>query len=362
MNANKEDVSDAIEDVEWEVISGESVEINDSSYESTTATIVGVEAGTSKIQATIGTKKVSLTVKVTSKGGVYNSIGIYNDSSKKITSHSMEIGDTYSFALKGTKSGTSSAVYIPYEYVDDCDITVSDEKITTATLAENIAHQSVEIILRGRSAGSTKVSVTFGGKTTSLTVKVTAKDAGNIKLNTSSKSVKAGNTFTLKASTTTKDGALANVTWASSDSKVATVRKLSNTEAEVTAVGKGTAVITATSGTLKAQCTVKVSVNKPTITFKPSSVKIKKGNTKTITATIKNVVDGNAKITWEIVNPNKSGRGKVEIINSDNKTYNNGKATVTVKGTKVGDKPVEVKCTVEAYGVTVSKTFKVTVK
>ncbi len=71
------------------------------------------------------------------------------------------------------------------------------------------------------------------------------------------------------------------VVWASSDSTVATV-----TDGEVTALKEGTAVISATVGSARAECTVAVSGNAPALTVSDSYVALDVGGSYTVTAEV----------------------------------------------------------------------------
>ena len=102
----------------------------------------------------------------------------------------------------------------------------------------------------------------------------------------------------------------------------------------VTAKAKGTAVITAKCGDVKATC--KVTVKNPTLTLNKTAVSVKAGKTTKITA--KAAPSG--KVTY------KSGNKKIATVSS------NG----TIKGIKKGTAKITVTCN----GVT--KTVKVTVK
>ena len=87
----------------------------------------------------------------------------------------------------------------------------------------------------------------------SSTAVKTASAPAAMKLNASSLTLLKGKGKTLKASGTSGD-----ITWSSSDETIATVSK----SGKVTAVGKGTATITAQTGTEKKTCKVKVETPK----------------------------------------------------------------------------------------------------
>ena len=150
-----------------------------------------------------------------------------------------------------------------------------------------------------------------------------------VTLNKKTATVYKGKTTTLKATVTGADAP--KVTFTSSNPKVAAVNK---TTGKVTAKAKGSAVITAKCGDVKATC--KVTVKNPTLTLNKTSASVKVGKTTKITA--KAAPSG--KVTY------KSNNKKIATVSS------NG----TIKGIKKGTAKITVTCN----GVT--KTVKVTVK
>ena len=183
---------------------------------------------------------------------------------------------------------------------------LAKEKPTQAEVDEATTHlnAAVEALVKA----DTKVTVTLNKKTAT---------------------VYKGKTTTLKATVTGADAP--KVTFTSSNPKVAAVNK---TTGKVTAKAKGSAVITAKCGDVKATC--KVTVKNPTLTLNKTSASVKVGKTTKITA--KAAPSG--KVTY------KSGNKKIATVSS------NG----TIKGIKKGTAKITVTCN----GVT--KTVKVTVK
>ena len=186
--------------------------------------------------------------------------------------------------------------------------------------------------MTGVKAGTAKVTVTTkNGKTATCTVTVTAKGSGSgtettdvkVSLDKEAVTLAAGKNIILKA-TVSPIGA-GTVTWASSDSKVATV-----VNGRVTAKKAGTAKITAAVGKKTATCTVTVvSLSKTKLTL---GVKEK--------LTLK--VNGtNKKVTWTSSNKKTA-------------TVTNGKVTAK----KANKKAITITATVDG----VSLTCKVTVK
>ena len=102
-------------------------------------------------------------------------------------------------------------------------------------------------------AGTAVITATAGNVKAECTVTVTAP-ATNITLNTTRQKLEAGKSFTLIAAVAPGD-TTDKVVWSSSNEAVAKVAA----DGTVTAVKAGTAVITATAGNVKAECTVTVA-------------------------------------------------------------------------------------------------------
>lgn len=112
----------------------------------------------------------------------------------------------------------------------------------------------------GVSAGTVAITATAGSFSATCAVTVTEVPAEQITLSKDTLSLAKGKTSTLTATVTPTD-TTDSLSWKSSNTAVA---KVSN--GKVTAVAPGTATITATAGSQKAVCTVKVRPAKPTMT------------------------------------------------------------------------------------------------
>ena len=102
---------------------------------------------------------------------------------------------------------------------------------------------------------------------------------------------------TLTATVTPANASDKTVTWSSSNESVATVDQNGN----VTAVGKGTAIITCTTndGGFTADCTVTVTLPVTGVTLDPTELSMKVGDTpKTLTATVSPDNAGDKTIIW----------------------------------------------------------------
>ncbi len=109
----------------------------------------------------------------------------------------------------------------------------------------------------------------------------------DIRLNSSNISMDIGETARLAATLSPSD-AVSELTWKTSSSNVASVTKLDETQAKVTARGSGSCRITVTTGNgLSASCTVTVSPVDPTgITITPKTLELLAGTSKSLSYTL----------------------------------------------------------------------------
>ena len=148
-----------------------------------------------------------------------------------------------------------------------------------------------------------------------------------------------------------------NITWSTSDAKVATV----SASGEVTAVGAGTATITATTedGSKKATCAVTVTAaNVPVtgVTLNKTQLSLAMGSSETLTATLQPENATNKTVKWS------TSDSKIATVDDNGKVTGvaAGTATITVTTTD-GSKTATCKVTVTASnvpvtGVTLNKT------
>ena len=178
-------------------------------------------------------------------------------------------------------------------------------------------------------------------KTGKCTITVKAKDGGysakctltvvkkvnvtSVKLNKSSVTVNMGKTYTLKPTVSPSNASNKNVTWSSSNPKVATV----NSKGVVTAVKGGKAVITCKTKdqgkTYKCTVTVYQSVSK--VTLSAASATIIAGKTKTLTATVSPSSATNKAVKWS------SSDTSIATVDSNGKikALKGGTVTITAK-------------------------------
>lgn len=142
--------------------------------------------------------------------------------------------------------------------------------------------------------------------------------ATGIQLNMSAKVLKKNKSVTLKAAALPAGAALGDITWSSSNPKVAKV----SPKGKVTAKKNGSATITArTASGLSAKCKItvsstKVAVSKVRIT-KPKSTQLKQGKSLTLKAKVSPANASSKSVTWQSSNPaiaKVSSKGKVTAL------------------------------------------------
>ena len=208
--------------------------------------------------------------------------------------------------------------------------------------------QSGKVTSVAKGAATIYAKATDGsGKQGTCAVTVTGIKVSSITLAPTSVSLKPGQTTTLTATVSPANAETKAIQWTSSKTSVATVDKNGN----VTAVKDGTATIyaKATDGSGKqATCTVTVAGIKVTsITLAPTSVSMKPGETKELSATVSPADAYNKTIQWLTSNSSVATvdqSGKVKAVKDGTATIyakatdgsgKQGTCSVTVAGIKI---------------------------
>ncbi len=195
--------------------------------------------------------------------------------------------------------------------------------------------------------GTATITASAGGKSTTCTVKVSAKIIAvtSVSLDKTSLSMQVGETETITATVKPDDATDKAVVWTSSDDAVASV-----SNGKITAHKSGKATITAKSGTCSAECVVTVSVNTESITIDKTTLSLAVGESATLTATVKPDDATDKTVAWSSSDESvaKVDDGKVTALKS-------GKATITAEcDGKTAECAVTV--TVPTGSVTLDKT------
>lgn len=211
---------------------------------------------------------------------------------------------------------------------------------TSATITAKSVGTSYVTVIAG--ADSASCLVTVGGSYTPITVTSLTLDKTSIVKN-------VGEVENITATVEAKGGTPI-ISWASGNEKVVTVSKQSNNVVTVTAVGKGSAMVTAACGGKTAQCEVVVDDPNETLSIRlnTSGLSIKEGATSKLNATTK---PANAVITWQSNDPaiasvdndgnvtgNKVGKAVISATISDGDNTQSATCNVTVTSADSSDK------------------------
>ena len=173
----------------------------------------------------------------------------------------------------------------------------TDKTITWSTSNETIAKVDGNGRVTAVGGGSAVITAKAGDQTATCAVTVTVPVSG-IALNKSSLSLTKGASEILIATVTPSDATDKTVSWSSSNAAVAAV----DANGKVTAVGGGSAVITAKAGEQTATCAVTVTVPVSSVTLNKSSLVLVEGDAETLIATV-NPSDATDKtVTWSSSN------------------------------------------------------------
>ena len=235
----------------------------------------------------------------------------------------------------------------------------TNQSLTWSSSVEGVATVDPTGKVTAIKAGTTVITATAkddSGISASCTVQVTVPTVKvtGITLNKTTASVVKGKTVALTATVTPTNATNKNVTWKSSNPKIAKVDEKSGV---VTAVAAGTATITATAADdsgVKATC--KITVTNPVVkvtkvTLNKTTASVVKGKTLTLKATVTPTNATNKKVTW------KSSNTKIATVDSNGKVTAKaaGTATITCTAADGSGKSATCKITVTNPAVKVTK-------
>ena len=204
--------------------------------------VTAVAGGTATITASAAGKSATATITVTS-GPTLSSITLNPTTATLNVSQTVDITSTANWS-----NGTST---VPY-----------DSNVTWISSAPSVATVNAGGVVTGVAAGTATITASAAGKsaTVAITVSASAPILSSITLNTTAATGNRGQTMDLTATGHFSDGSTvtpydAQVTWVSNAPGAATV----NSAGLVTAVWRGTALISASKNGLSAACTITVS-------------------------------------------------------------------------------------------------------
>ena len=194
--------------------------------------VVGLAQGTATITAKAGDKEATCVVTVVKKAIAVRSIELDQ------TEVTVEEGDTL----------TLTATVNP-DNADDKTVTWKSSNTDVA-----IVNDGVVIAL---TPGTATITATAGGKTATCVITVEERfiPVTEVILSHTEVTLNVGDKLELTATVLPEDATKKTVTWKSSSSKVASIRK-----SVVTAVAEGTAIITAKAGDIEATCVITVKL------------------------------------------------------------------------------------------------------
>ena len=233
--------------------------------------------------------------------------------------------------------------------------TATDKTIKWTTSNKNVATVSPDGVVTAVAAGTAIITATAADDSgVKATCKITVTNpvikVTKVTLNKTTASVVKGKTLTLTATVTPTNATNKNVTWKSSNSKVAKVDEKSGV---VTAVAAGTATITCTAKADKSKsATCKITVTNPAVkvtklSMNKTSVDLLKGKTVQLKVTVTPSNATNKAVTWT------SSNKKIATVTSNGlvKAVGTGTVTITAKAKDGSGKKVTCKINVYADSV-----------
>ena len=232
--------------------------------------------------------------------------------------------------------------------------TATDKTIKWTTSNKNVATVSTDGVVTAVAAGTAIITATAaddsGVKATcKITVTNPVVKVTKVTLNKTTASVVKGKTLTLTATVTPTNATNKNVTWKSSNTKIATV----DGNGKVIAVAAGTATITCTAKADKSKsATCKITVTNPAVKvtklrMNKTSVDLLKGKTVQLKVTVTPSNATNKAVTWT------SSNKKIATVTSNGlvKAVGTGTVTITAKAKDGSGKKVTCKINVYADSV-----------
>ena len=232
--------------------------------------------------------------------------------------------------------------------------TATDKTIKWTTSNKNVATVSTDGVVTAKAAGTAIITATAADDSgVKATCKITVTNpvikVTKVTLNKTTASVVKGKTVALTATVTPTNATNKNVTWKSSNTKIATV----DGNGKVTAVAAGTATITCTAKADKSKsATCKITVTNPAVKvtklrMNKTSVDLLKGKTVQLKVTVTPSNATNKAVTWT------SSNKRIATVTSNGlvKAVRTGTVTITARAKDGSGKKVTCKINVYADSV-----------
>ena len=234
--------------------------------------------------------------------------------------------------------------------------TIQPSNATSKTITWSSSNSAVASIANGLltaiGEGSATITASAGGKSTTCKVTVTKKTISvtSVSLDRTSITLEEEKTTTLIATVKPDDATDKTVTWSSSSASVATV----DANGKVIAIKEGAATITAKAGDKSATCEVTVKkkiIAVESIELDKTELDLNKGNSTTLSATVKPDNATDKTVTWSSVDET------IATVDQTGKVIAVGKGETTIKA-KAGEKEAscKVNVTVPVESVSLDKT------
>lgn len=266
------------------------------------ATIKGLQVGTSKVTAR------------TDDGGFMSSCNV----TVGVGVEKIEFDKSELFLKKGESASLNATIFPENASDKSLKWGTSDSSVATVD-----ANGGVEAV--GNGEATIFVSSSDGGFTAYCNVTVTTSVTG-LSLDPAEFTLETiGSSFTIKPVISPEDATDVSVVWKSEDPKIVSV----TSDGTVTAIGPGTATVTATTndGSFTSICTVNVKSPAQHISLDKTSLKLLEGESGKLTATVYPLNSTQKTLTWVSDHPDVAsvdGDGNVTARKA-------GTATVTVK-------------------------------
>lgn len=226
----------------------------------------------------------------------------------------------------------------------------TNQKITWKSSNTKIATVDANGYVKAVGKGTVTITATSSnGKTATCKVTSNVVLATAIKLNHTETTINKGNKLTLTATLTPSD-ATSKITWKSSNTSVATVTQ----KGVITAVGTGTATITATTSTGKKDtCKVIVQIPVTEVTLNTTNKTLKVNDTYTLVPTIKPSNATDKTVIWE------SSKSSIATVDENGKVKALKKGTTIITATSNGKKATcQITVTVPVESITLNSISK----
>ena len=260
-------------------------------------TVNALSVGTAVIKASAGGKNDSCTITVISKTIEVSSIALDK------SSLSLKIGEEYQ--LNATINPNNAS---------ERNVSWSSSSSSIATVKDGL--------VKGISAGETEITASCGGKKAVCKVKITPIDVESVSLSKTELDLFVGDSENITATIKPENASDQQITWSSSDSRIATVSK-----GTITGVKEGNVVITAKAGSKTADCKVNVKTKGTpvsSISLSRTTVFMISGGREVLTATVNPSNATEKDVKWS-----SSNSSVVSVSNGILSAKSIGRATIT---------------------------------